>query len=98
MSYFDFVVRKEHRFLKSILREPKLNKYVPLESLRSYYNAFTKFLKILILLKNSFGNLSEFEEINNEDLLEFCQNDCYEDDSFTKLINEIKKSDRKRIK
>ena len=96
MSSLDFFIRKEHKFLRNILNESRLRDFAPLESLSSYYNAFTKFLKIRIFLEGRFGNLSKFEEINDENLLEFCQNDCYAHDNFTELLDEIKKIGNKK--
>ena len=48
------------------------------------------------MLEDSFGYLSEFEKVKDEDLLESCQNDCYKHDNFTNLLDEIKESDIKK--
>lgn len=36
-------------------------------------------------MEDSYGDFSEFDE----NLLEFCQNDCYEHDHFTGFLDEI---------
>ena len=60
--------------------------------LSSYCNAFTKFLKISILLENSIDNVQDFEETYDNDLLEFCQSH-YEFDNVDEMFDEIKKFD-----
>ena len=95
MSTLYFVIRKEHKFLRNVLSGPKSKEYVPLESLTSYYYTFTKFLKNQNCYM-SFDNISKFKEINGEDLLELCQNDCYEHDNFVEFLCEIRKFDIKK--
>ena len=68
MSYLDFANRKEHNFLRNILNKFNLKESPALESLNSYYDVFVKFVKISILLENSFGVLSDFDQIAHKDL------------------------------
>ena len=96
MSTLYFVIRKENKFLRNVLSESKSKEYVPLESLTSYYYTCTKFLKNQYCYM-SFDNISKFKEINGEDLLELCQNDCYEHDNFVEFLYETKKFDIKKI-
>lgn len=63
----------------------------------SYYNIFTKLLKISILQEHSIGNVQDFEDITDNDLLEFGQSH-YEFDSLDKMFDEVKKTDIKRQK
>ena len=44
MSYLDFVIRKEHQFLRNILGKEKLKESASLGLWSSYYNVFTDFI------------------------------------------------------
>lgn len=86
MSYQGFAIRKDDTlFQRNISSKSKLSESVPLEYSSSYYKAFIKFLKTTILMEDIYGDFSEFDE----NLLEFCQNDCYEHDHFTGFFDEI---------
>ena len=98
MSYLNFLIQKKHRFLRNIFGKSELKESAALESLNSYFDAFTKFVEISILLENSFGfgNLSNFEQIVHEDLAKVCQIDCGEHENLIELLDHVKKVDIKK--
>ena len=83
MSFFDFIIRKECKFTRNVLDKEQLKK--ALKSLTAYYEFFQKFLKIFILLEDNVNDLTDFDQIVDDDLKNFCEHDCAE------LLDKIKK-------
>ena len=52
MSYSDFVIRKEHKFLRNIFSEEELSTSNALKDFKTYPEKFSKFLCIAIYLQN----------------------------------------------
>lgn len=91
MSCFDFFVRKEHKFIRNVLDKDDTKKSHALKSLSAYYEIFTKFLKVFILLGDSIKRLTNFDEMLEEDLRDFCLNNCGEFDDLKKTARDIEK-------
>ena len=53
MSYSNFCIFKEHKFLKNIFLEEELNETENLENIEIFHESFIKFLRIVIFYKNS---------------------------------------------
>lgn len=77
--------------MRNIFNEEELQKWKNLESLSSYYDVFLKFVKIFILLDNSFARSSSFDRIIDEDLKDFCENSCAECSDFEDLFDKIER-------
>ena len=71
MSYLDFHIRKEHKFLRKFLSDDQLNKSEILKSLTTYYQAFETVLQIIIILEDLINDSAKFDEITNG---VFCRN------------------------
>ena len=54
MSYTDFYIRYEHKFLRNVYSKKELKTSKELKSLESYYEVFDRFLTIAILLRSDF--------------------------------------------
>ena len=54
LSYYDFVVKKEHKFLTTIFTEKELKSSSNIQTLKTYYEFFEKFIQITtnIVAKN----------------------------------------------
>ena len=76
MPYSDFVICKEHKFLRNIFSEEELATTSALKDLSTYHEKFTKFLHISIYLQNSVDTIQEFCDCPHEELLNFCLEFC----------------------
>ena len=76
MSYVNFIIFKEHKFLRNIFLSEELATTDSLKDLKTYYQAFVKFLKVAIFLQNVLNMHEEFGDCFDEDLLNFYHNDC----------------------
>ena len=60
-----------------------------LTSLTTYYQAFEKFLKIIIFLEDLINNSSNFDDITNKILRKFCKEKWTEFSDFDELLCKI---------
>ena len=74
MSYADFVIFKEHKFLRNIFSELELSSTDSLKSMEQYHKCFEKFLIVSVYLQNSINTINEFSEYYNDELLIFVVN------------------------
>ena len=72
MSYNDFYIFKEHKFLRNIFSNEKHAKTKKLNNLKTFHETFTKFLKVVFLLQNALNSYDEFDECFNETFIDFC--------------------------
>ena len=59
--------------------------------MNSQYNAFLKLVKVSIFLDNSFTKSSDFDQIMDENVRNFCKNNCTEWNNFENLFDEIER-------
>ena len=90
MSYSDFIILKEHKFLRNIFSEEDLLKTKALRNIEQYHLAFRKFLTISIYLEDSLNTLTEFHECCNDKLINFCVEKCKDCDDFNEMKEAIK--------
>ena len=97
MSYSDFLIRKEHKFLRNIYSFEDLQKSKNLKDLENYHVAFQKSLGVVIFMKYGLKNSITYDDIYHDDLKEFCQKHCpaYLHDVIG-LIDEIKQTKVKK--
>ena len=76
MSYSDFVIHKEHKFLRNIFSEEELSTSSALKHFRTYHENFSKFLHVAIYLQNCINTIQEFSDCPHEELADFCQEFC----------------------
>ena len=70
MSYTDFYVRYEHKFLRNRYSKEELESSDQLKTL-NYYKVFDKFLTIVILLESVINNCLFFDEVADKELINF---------------------------
>ena len=82
MYYADFIMFKEHKFWRNIFLSDELAKIEILKDLKTVHEKFIRFL-IIIFLQNAFNTYDEYDEyFNNDDLLDFCKNNCADSSGF----------------
>ena len=87
MSYSDFIILKEHKFLRNIFSEEDLLKTKALRNIEQYHLAFQTFLTISIYLEDSLNTLTEFHECCND---KFCIEKCEDCDDFKKWKKQLR--------
>ena len=66
MSYIDFVIGFEHKFIRNIFTNQQIQQSDDLNCLENCYKTYQKFISILIGLLSSFNNYHRIDELNNE--------------------------------
>ena len=89
MSYSDFVIAKEHKFLRNIFSEDELSFSDALKNIRSYHENFSGFLKIVVYLQQIVNSIQEFADCVYDDLIQFCGEFCKNCDDFSELKDRI---------
>ena len=89
MSYVDFIIFKEHMFLRYIFLSKEVATTDSLKDLKTYHYTFVEFLKIVIFLQNVFIMHQEFSNCFDEDLLNFYCNNCTDCSDFEGLKETI---------
>ena len=72
MSYIDFIICKEHKFLSNIFSNDELLKTDALKDVKTFHGKFVRYLRIAVFLQNAFEINDEFDECFHDDLLDFC--------------------------
>ena len=92
MSFVDFIIFKEHKFLRNIFSSEEHATTDGLKDLKTYHQTFVKFLKIIVL-QIALNTLVEFSDCFNEDLPNFCRDnwaDCSDFDELKETIGSVK--------
>ena len=93
MTYGDFVIRFEHKFIRNIYRNEQIKQSVDLESSKNYYKTYQKFIAISISLLLMFDNYNKNDEVNNE-TSEFIE-ESFANDTTDELKNRIMETKNK---
>ena len=89
MSHVNFIIIREHKFLRNIFLSKELATTDNLKDLKTYHQTCVKFLKIIIILQNVLNTYEEFSDCFNEDLLKFCCDNCADCSDFNELKETI---------
>ena len=65
MSYGDFVIRIEHKFIRNIFTNEQIQQSEDLNCLENYDKTYQKFVSISIGLLSLFNNYHRNDELNN---------------------------------
>ena len=76
MSYGDFIIQKEHKFLRNIFSEEDLQKGDAIKNLESFHESFSRYLRLVIFAEKCVTTLKEFLECYFDELLEFINEHC----------------------
>ena len=101
MLYADFIIFEEHKFLRNIFFSDELSKTDALKDLKTFHEKFIRFLKIALFLQNAFKINEEFHECFDDDLLDFCRNNCADYSDFREmkeLISDMKIKNKSNTK
>ena len=99
MSYLDFLIRKEHAFIRNIFDKKELQKSRYLKSLEDYHKAMCLYIKLVKVAETEIKNVDCYDLIYDDDLQKFLQDECpaYEYD-LPGLISEIKSVEVRNFK
>ena len=99
ISYGDFSIRCEHKFLKNIYSKEQLTSSSQIKTLKDYHQTFKKFLEICTSLQSVLISHVDFDDCDDEsdrELKDFLQTNCAGYD-LDELLNQIDKMDIKNI-
>ena len=91
MSYLDFLIRKEHSFIRNIFSKEELKKSKNISTLESYQSAMELFIHLVKIAENEIKNVDSYDIIYDEKLENFWKETCpaYEHD-LEGLVSEVK--------
>ena len=69
MSYSDFVINKEHKFLRNIFLEEELS---ATNALKDFSANFARFLHVAAYLQNTINTIVDFNDCPHQELIDFC--------------------------
>ena len=78
MSYGDFYIRYEHKFLRNIYSKEQLETTPQIKTFQEYYKIFQKFVKVCVSLQSVLVSHVNFDDSddNDHELKDFLQNKC----------------------
>ena len=88
-SYGDFIIKKEHMFLRNIFSKDELAKSSALFSFESFHKHFIEFLEIVIFLEEAIKLSLHFSDCSFASLNRFIQAHLCEFESFEQVKEEI---------
>ena len=89
MSYGDFVIKKEHMFLRNIFGKEELLKSPAIATFESYHKHFFNFLQIAVFLEEAIKSSLHFADCSYPILIEFLEQHFSEFDFFEDVKGEI---------
>ena len=95
MSFSDFIIRYEHRFLRNIYTDQQIKDSDHLKDLESYYEIFEEYISIcisLLALSNNF-NRNDFINLATEQFVE----DKFAGDEINEIKNTINQTEIKNV-
>ena len=98
MSYGDFIIKKEHKFLRNVFSEKELMSSAAIKNLQSFHENFSKFLQVAVYLQNSINSIKDFSECFYDELVEFCNEFCDDCTNFIEIKEKISDVEVKRKK
>ena len=87
MTYGDFVICFEHKFIRNINTSEQIKESHHLETLENYYEIYQKFVSISIGLLSIFNNYNKNDEINTK-VSDFIKEN-FADNSIDELKNRV---------
>ena len=100
ITYGDFIIQKEHKFLRNVLSKEDLKKSESIKSLESFHEKFRKYIRICIFAEDSLRTINEFSECFHEELIDYINENFEEIENFEELkelISEVKVKSKSKI-
>ena len=76
MSYIDFMIRKEHAFLRNIYSSDEIMESKNIATIENYQKAFEKYLKIIKNMEEEIRSVETYELVYSDELREFLEEHC----------------------
>ena len=89
MSYGDFIIKKEHMFLRNIFSEEELLKSSSIATFESFHKHFIEFLQIVVFLEEEIKSSRVFSDCSYVNLKRFIEKHFSEFDSFKHIKHDI---------
>ena len=89
MSYGDFIIKKEHMFLRNIFSKEELSKSSAINTFESFHKHFIEFLEIVIFLEEGINSSLHFSDCSYPNLIRFIQKHFSDFDSFEQIKEDI---------
>ena len=89
MSYGDFVIKKEHMFLRNIFSKEQLSKSLSISTFESFHKHFIEFLEIVIFLEEGINSLLRISDCSYPNLIVFIEKHFGDFSTFDKIKKEI---------
>ena len=89
MSYGDFIIKKEHMFLRNIFSEEELLKSSSIGTFESFHKHFIEFLQIAVFLEEEIKSSQLFSDCSYVNLKRFIEKHFSEFDSFKHIKQDI---------
>ena len=89
MSYGDFIIQKEHKFLRNVLSKEDLEKSDAIKNIQNYHENFNKYLKMCVFAENSIKSFTDFSECCYTELIEFINENIQYVEDFHELKEKI---------
>ena len=89
MSYGDFIIKKEHMFLRNIFSEEELLKSSSIATFESFHKHFIEFLQIVVFLEEEIKSSRVFSDCSYVNLKRFTEKHFSEFDSFKHIKHDI---------
>ena len=89
MSYGDFIIKKEHMFLRNIFSEEELLKSSSIATFESFHKHFIEFLEIVVFLEEEIKLSQLFSDCSYLNLKRFIEKHFSEFDSFKHIKQDI---------
>ena len=89
MSYGDFIIEKEHKFLRNIFSKEELESSDAIKNIESFHEHFCKFLQIIIYAHECINSMKEFSECFYDVLIDFFNDYCKDCIDFIEIKEKI---------
>ena len=95
ISYGDFIIKKEHMFLRNVFSKEELLKSSSINTFESFHQHFIEFLKIVVFLEEGIKSSLQFSDCSYPELISFIEKHFSEFDCFEHIKEEIETVDIK---
>ena len=89
MSCGDFVIKKEHMFLRNIFSKEELSKSSSINTFEAFHKHFIEFLEIVIFLEEGINSFLDFSDCSYPNLVIFIEKHFSEFSTFEQIKQEI---------
>ena len=70
-TYLDFVIVKEHAFIRNVFDHVELKQSKSTKAYEKHHESFRKMFQVVVLLNTSYSNESDIEDISDDCIAKF---------------------------